>query len=158
MAIMKSRHAAALALTFWLLMIPPVQQGGRGDFNAPIKSWRPVQLFGSLPECDQTRQATIAFGANKQGKEVFEKILKAHPDRNFLTPRVPWRRTRNAFRPTIRASIQIQPVLFPKPTIKGLSRPVPRSGAWLTHNREFHKKLTRLQDFSRFDDHSKKAA
>ena len=84
MAIMKSRHAAALALTFWLLMIPPVQQGGRGDFNAPIKSWRPVQLFGSLPECDQTRQATIAFGANKQDKQVFEKMFKAASGSQFF--------------------------------------------------------------------------
>src|ERR1700736_5176774 len=44
---MKPRHAAALALVGWLLMLPPVGQKA----DAPMREWRIVDRFPTLTAC-----------------------------------------------------------------------------------------------------------
>jgi hypothetical protein len=59
--LMKLRHAAALALIGWYLMLPPLQFVGPGndaysvaivDDTAPLSRWLPMMTFKTLRECD----------------------------------------------------------------------------------------------------------
>ncbi len=62
---MKRRHAAALALVGWYLMMPPVYQngkeverdidigGGHLDETAPLSKWAIVGSFDSAAECEK---------------------------------------------------------------------------------------------------------
>ena len=51
---MSPRHAAALALVGWYLMIPPVIEkagGYEADFDAPLARWAVNTPFDSASEC-----------------------------------------------------------------------------------------------------------
>jgi len=61
MANMKQRHAAALALVGWYLMLPPLQFVGPPndpyslaivDDAAPLSRWLPMMTLKTLQECD----------------------------------------------------------------------------------------------------------
>jgi hypothetical protein len=58
---MKLRHAGALSLVGWYLMLPPLQFVGPAndpyslaivDGAAPLSRWRPMMTFKTLQECD----------------------------------------------------------------------------------------------------------
>jgi hypothetical protein len=62
MTSMNTRHAAALALMGWYLMVPPVHQERSGeplhlDSNAPISRWEVDELapsgYDTVAKCDQ---------------------------------------------------------------------------------------------------------
>jgi hypothetical protein len=58
MADMKARHAAALALVGWYLMLPPVISDGRTRKDAPLSRWYIFSSFETKEECEQVRQAS----------------------------------------------------------------------------------------------------
>jgi hypothetical protein len=45
---MNPRHAAALALVGWYLMVPPMYQHHEIDDKAPLSQWRIIQSFDTL--------------------------------------------------------------------------------------------------------------
>ena len=50
---MKTRHAAALALVGWYLMLPPVREAGPPDLGAPLGKWGMLSpSFDSAKECE----------------------------------------------------------------------------------------------------------
>ena len=54
---MKPRHAAALALVGWYLMLPPIERGGSGGqfwvpANEPLSMWSTDRTFNSEDECN----------------------------------------------------------------------------------------------------------
>ena len=49
---MNPRHAAALALVGWYLMIPPGANNGL-PFDAPISQWRHIGSLDSAAECER---------------------------------------------------------------------------------------------------------
>ena len=57
---MNVRHAAALGLVVWYLMLPPLRfVGPANDFSlaivdsaAPLSHWLPMMTFKTLQECD----------------------------------------------------------------------------------------------------------
>jgi hypothetical protein len=64
---MKPRHAAALALVGWYLIVPPASdwtkyhKGSNGAFlhgfpSAPLSRWKRQGDFGSQIECEKARQ------------------------------------------------------------------------------------------------------
>ena len=55
MADMKSRHAAALALVVWYLMLPPPLLHGNPpvDLEAPVSKWRLFSIHESAAECEK---------------------------------------------------------------------------------------------------------
>jgi hypothetical protein len=62
---MKPRHAAALALVGWCLMLPPMV-GGHTDTSAPLNSWRMTASYDAASDCrkvleDSTRDAIKAL-------------------------------------------------------------------------------------------------
>jgi hypothetical protein len=52
---MKPRHAAALALVGWYLLLPPlVNAPYKVDTEAPLTSWKVYQTFDTREECDKS--------------------------------------------------------------------------------------------------------
>ena len=57
---MKHRHAAALALVAWFLMMPPPKPVGdhfETNFNAPLTKWTEVRRFDLQAQCETVREA-----------------------------------------------------------------------------------------------------
>jgi hypothetical protein len=57
---MKPRHAAALALVAWYLMMPPPRAVGdhfETNFRAPLSKWTRLRRFESQSQCETTREA-----------------------------------------------------------------------------------------------------
>jgi hypothetical protein len=54
---MKPRHAGALALMGWYLMLPPIMTDGRVDSSVRLAQWRIDEDFDSAAQCDHMREA-----------------------------------------------------------------------------------------------------
>jgi hypothetical protein len=57
---MKLRHAAALALIGWALMMPPPRPVGdhfETNFSAPLSKWSTVRTFDLQSQCEAAREA-----------------------------------------------------------------------------------------------------
>jgi len=50
---MKLRHAAALALVGWYLMVPPLDRQRRSLTNTPLTRWSRVKTFDSEYACKE---------------------------------------------------------------------------------------------------------
>ena len=68
---MNLRHAAALALVGWYLMVPPFQRGGV-NLDAPLRSWR---LFGSYDTANDCEDDHL---------EMVEKSKHAAPSDHLI--------------------------------------------------------------------------
>ena len=55
---MKPRHAAALALVGWYLMVPPLFKKGI-DLNAPPSQWEHRQAFDTADRCESTKDDLV---------------------------------------------------------------------------------------------------
>jgi hypothetical protein len=70
---MKLRHAAAIALVGWYLMVPPLQRGvccgliAYGDPSIQIAKWQTLRVFTTQAECEQSTY-----------KEVRKRTAAAH--------------------------------------------------------------------------------
>jgi hypothetical protein len=56
---MKARHAAALAIVAWYLMIPPIGIDNKVDVRAPLSQWRKGVKFDLEKECDDSLKDAI---------------------------------------------------------------------------------------------------
>jgi hypothetical protein len=78
---MKPRHAAALALVGWYLLLPPLANAPyKVDTEAPLTSWKVSQTFDTREECDKSllaekakysHTATAPIGTIKKGSRAF---------------------------------------------------------------------------------------
>ena len=78
---MKPRHAVALALVSWYLLVPPlVNAPYKVDTEAPLTSWKVYQTFDTREECDKSLlavhakykpTATAPIGTIKKGTRAF---------------------------------------------------------------------------------------
>ena len=48
---MKFRHAAALTLSLWYMLMPPISKGGNIDVSAPLKQWQRGFVFSVKGSC-----------------------------------------------------------------------------------------------------------
>lgn len=48
---MNLRHATALALVGWYLMVPPIYQGHETDENGPLHQWKILMSFDTAQDC-----------------------------------------------------------------------------------------------------------
>jgi hypothetical protein len=62
---MTCRHAAALALVGWYLMVPPAAETPRFDVKAPLNKWAIDSRFNTGGECRNTLAARRAKEARK---------------------------------------------------------------------------------------------
>jgi hypothetical protein len=67
---MKTRHAAALALVGWYLMVPPLDRQRRSLTNAPLTRWSRVRTLDSEHACKEWLAALL-------------KSFKGHSFENF---------------------------------------------------------------------------
>jgi hypothetical protein len=66
---MKPRHAAALALVGWYLMLPPAvpNDPDKVDSSAPLSQWEVMTTFDSQSQCAAEQTRMIGVG-NKLGR------------------------------------------------------------------------------------------
>jgi hypothetical protein len=79
---MKPRHAAALAIAAWYLMIPPINAHNKVDAHAPMSKWKKGVSFDSEKECDESLQDAIANPMTPdeyQAAAQATKKAKMHP-------------------------------------------------------------------------------
>jgi len=66
------RHAAALALVGWYLMVPPLKgdssSGYRADYDAPLSQWTVLSPFDSASPCDTQHRRDVDDGASAMKK------------------------------------------------------------------------------------------
>jgi hypothetical protein len=60
----KPRHAAALALVGWYLMLPPWNQQKQPAVEAPIAQWQRVALYATVATCEKNRSRMAAGGGH----------------------------------------------------------------------------------------------
>jgi len=88
------RHAAAIALTGWYLLVPPgsckpewVSQGKPLPCAAPLSDWIVTLSFSSRDKCDAERRADISYGK--------QEIANAHDSHDEMpvesTRKIYWR-------------------------------------------------------------------
>ena len=71
---MNPRHAAALALVGWYLMVPPAERGGKQlDYHAPLSTWSIMQSFDTAQSCEAFVQKSLKERTTNQ------KVQKAKP-------------------------------------------------------------------------------
>jgi hypothetical protein len=64
---MKPRHAAALALVGWYLMVPPIiSHAPKPDLSAPKSKWSAYGPFSSQGECERRHRKMITYGDSFQ--------------------------------------------------------------------------------------------
>jgi hypothetical protein len=103
---MKPRHAAALALVGWYLVLPP-KEGLIVKPAAPMRDWKIEQSFKTIRECEDFRHnvstATLALEKIRIARALAGEI---EIDPNTGTSPTFWatRRYWNAWPATIRAS------------------------------------------------------
>ena len=56
---MKTRHAAALAIVLWYLIIPPIGADNKVDAHASLSKWRIGVGFESEKDCDDSLKDAI---------------------------------------------------------------------------------------------------
>jgi len=56
---MKFRHATALAIAIWYLIIPPIGADNKVDAHAPLSQWRRGVGFESQKDCDDSLKDAI---------------------------------------------------------------------------------------------------
>jgi hypothetical protein len=59
---MKPRHAAALALVGWYLMLAPWEGNRIANTDAPLSEWTINYSFDSAADCEAMRQSKIDMG------------------------------------------------------------------------------------------------
>jgi len=64
---MKLRHAAALALAGWYLIVPPTGRNLRVGLAAPLSQWTTVGTFNSAGDCESGK---------RKGLPLLEKRIK----------------------------------------------------------------------------------
>jgi hypothetical protein len=52
---MNLRHAAALALVGWYLMMPPLKPDGLPDKSMPLAQWDTMKSYDSASDCEKFR-------------------------------------------------------------------------------------------------------
>jgi hypothetical protein len=70
---MKPRHAAALVLVGWYLMVPPTSYEDREPrvlSDAPLSAWKVLGTYDSVAECQRARMA---------GTQKAKTVTQLHP-------------------------------------------------------------------------------
>jgi hypothetical protein len=79
---MNLRHAAALALIGWYLMIPPINPADIGSstvkIDSPLAQWKTYKSFDSAAECEAAKPEMI--NAIASGLSEFQKKDKTNPE------------------------------------------------------------------------------
>jgi uncharacterized protein YfaP (DUF2135 family) len=67
---MKPRHAAALALVGWYLMMPPMTSDRRIQINTPLSHWEISSSYDTADECEKVRLVASGWMADANGQKA----------------------------------------------------------------------------------------
>jgi len=78
---MKPRHAAALALVGWYLMVPPLgwsdSTRGAVDFGAPLSTWFLSKSFDTAKECEHARKTKYIEASREEHKIPLSELQES---------------------------------------------------------------------------------
>jgi hypothetical protein len=75
---MKFRHAAALTLVGWYLMIPPIFQNQEPDKDAPLAQWKTIDTYQTGAGCrDELAKLTALVAGNINYSAIQRRTLDA---------------------------------------------------------------------------------
>jgi hypothetical protein len=79
---MNPRHASALALVGWYLMVPPLTNNGtRTDAHAALSTWQVLKSLASAPKCEAEKnqlQHDANTQPNKDKNTLLAQYMAAH--------------------------------------------------------------------------------
>ena len=78
---MISRHAAAIALLGWYLLLPPDVGKPLPDTSLPFSMWKHGDTLESLPACEAAKKAAIA---EFEGKAAEYAKLPGNPKHGWI--------------------------------------------------------------------------
>ncbi len=73
---MKPRHAVALALAGWYLMIPPSTQPPGVGYKEPLGNWQVVRVFDTADECEDFLSTFFEQSRKKQSLNILEPAYR----------------------------------------------------------------------------------
>jgi hypothetical protein len=76
MADMKLRHAAALALVGWYLMIPSSTLPPGVAYKEPLRKWQIVRGFDTANDCDDFLSTFFESSQQKQALNILEPAYR----------------------------------------------------------------------------------
>src|SRR5271163_1040992 len=74
--LLRVRHAFAVAMVAWYLMIPPIDASNKVDANAPLATWRKGVKFDSQDECQQSLKDVIQHPTTAAEYQAAAKATK----------------------------------------------------------------------------------
>ena len=69
---MQLRHATALALVAWYLMMPPLRPDGSANIGAPLSKWTMVSSFDTARECTKVMMISQGYLADPRTMKKLE--------------------------------------------------------------------------------------
>jgi hypothetical protein len=79
------RHATALALVGWYLLVPPntwIIDAKGGAVTVPVWEWNPVGTFGTRAECERSRdslRSKVSTDHSRHVNELAECLQRSDP-------------------------------------------------------------------------------
>ena len=74
---MKLRHAAALALVGWYLMVPTIEGDHHVQLALPMSQWARLGTFKSAQECATNQASRVEIAANAAENEAGDAAYEA---------------------------------------------------------------------------------
>jgi hypothetical protein len=75
---MKPRHAAALALVGWYLMIPSSMPPAGAAYKEPLRKWQIVRSFDTADDCNGFLSSFFESSQQKQALNILEPAYRDH--------------------------------------------------------------------------------
>jgi hypothetical protein len=71
---MKLRHAAALMLIGWYLMLPPFDRNRERDPSAPISRWTIAERYDALAKCSKAQAQRLKHWVNLGDEQMVDEF------------------------------------------------------------------------------------
>jgi hypothetical protein len=71
---MRPRHAAALSLVGWYLMVPPMALDGRPDTAAALPKWTLLHSYDTASDCEKAYRKWMTDRKRSSVKELLAQL------------------------------------------------------------------------------------
>ena len=71
---MKTPYAAALTLSIWYMLMPPISKGGRVEANAPLRQWQRGLVYSVKGSCIDELETEIGHAANPAAASTLSRL------------------------------------------------------------------------------------
>ncbi len=74
---MRAPYAAALTLSIWYMLMPPISKGGNIEVNAPLQQWQRNFVYSVKGSCIAELETEIGHAAKDPAASATLRRLKA---------------------------------------------------------------------------------